>query len=179
MSIYTRIARPYAKAAFEYAAEKKEIVAWNEFLEKAGMIVKDRQIQALLRNPKIDTSAKLNLIINLCNCNDNNEQKNLLAILAKHHRLIVIPYLVSLFKELVEQHDNTVDVMITTAFAFSVEQQKKLQEALKIRLGKTIHIKIVEDKKLIGGVIIQAGDLVIDASVQGKLKRLCKLLNEN
>lgn len=185
MSVYTTIARPYAKAVFEYAVEKNAVAEWGMFLQKAGLVVRDKRIQLLLQNPHIDMNARLNILRDLCRGSENdanannsgNAQNNLLAVLAKFNRLLVIPDLAGLFNELVKQFHNTVDVTVTSAFNFSAEQQKQLQKALEIRLGKQVTIEIVEDKNLIGGAIIRAGDFVIDGSVLGKLKRLRKAVN--
>jgi len=178
MSAYTTIARPYAKAAFEYAVEKNAIADWGFFLKIAGTIVRDRRVHVLLQNPQLDKAAKLKLLTEMCSLvikhNHHKEQNNLLALLAEHNRFFVIPELVGIFNELVKQHDNTVDVLVTSAFAFSTEQQQKLRKALEIRLGKRIKMEVTENKNLIGGAIIRAGDFVIDGSIQSKLKRLRK-----
>lgn len=181
MSAYSTIARPYAKAAFEYAIEKNALAEWGSFLKNAAMVVQDQRIQALLQNPQLDKAAKLKFIAEICALvikhTIDKEQNNLLALLAEHHRLLVLPDLAGLFNTLVKQYDNSVDVTVVSAFAFSTEQQHKLQKALEIRLGKQIKMKLTENKNLIGGAIIRAGDFVIDGSVQSKLIRLRKAVS--
>lgn len=181
MSAYTTIARPYAKAAFEYAVEKNAIAEWEFFLKVAGMIVRDQRMHAVLQNPQLDKTAKLKLLSEMCALivkrNHHKEQNNLLALLAEYNRFFVIPELAGLFNKLVKQHDNTVDVTVTSAFTFSTEQQQKLRKALEIRLGKRIKMEVTENKSLIGGAIIRAGDFVIDGSIQSKLKRLRKAVS--
>ena len=68
------------------------------------------------------------------------------------------------------------EVEVTSAFALEQEQLDKLEKALSERLDRKVRLSALEDKKLIGGAIIRTGDLVIDGSIQGKLKKLSDLI---
>ena len=65
---------------------------------------------------------------------------------------------------------------VTSAFALSDEQQDKLAKVLSARLGREVRLHAAEDATLIGGVVIRAGDLVIDGSIRGKIAKLAEAL---
>lgn len=176
MSVFTTIARPYAKAAFEYAVEKNTIASWGMFFQRMAYVVRDNRVKSLLQNPQIEEKDKLDFIIYLASSEATNDQRNFLAILSKFRRLLALPALAKLYDAYAKQHENMMDVEVTSAFPLSEIQKSNLQKALEIRLGKRISMAILEDKALIGGVIIHAGDFVIDGSTLGKLKRLQKTL---
>ena len=65
---------------------------------------------------------------------------------------------------------------VTSAFALNQEQQDKLAKVLSARLNREVRLHATEDSALISGVVIRAGDLVIDGSVRGKLAKLAEAL---
>lgn len=172
MSAFTTIARPYAKAAFEYAVEQNAIESWKFFLQKMAFVVEDEQVKNLLKNPQIEEKDKLEFIISLAGKEITDAQKNFLAILSQFRKLLVLSELTKLYDDYVKQYENIIDVEVTSAFALTEIQKSNLQQALEIRLNKRIAMTIFEDKTLLGGLIIRADDFVIDGSTLGKLKRL-------
>jgi len=66
---------------------------------------------------------------------------------------------------------------VTSAFELSDAQQKTLAEKLSAKLALDVTLTVNVDSALIGGVIIKAGDLVIDDSVRGKLSKLADAMN--
>ena len=68
------------------------------------------------------------------------------------------------------------DVDVATAFPLDEAQQQSIAAVLKNKLGRDIRITSSEEPALIGGVVIRAGDLVIDSSVQGQLTKLANEL---
>lgn len=176
MADYTTLARPYAKAAFEYAAEKNAIASWGLCLKRASFIVKDERINKLLLNPLLERRDKLDLLVSICDGKLDSEQRNLFALLADFNRLLVVPKIADLFELLVKDHEQMVDVEVTSAFGLDELEKDKLQKALQIRLNKQVSMTLKEDANLIGGAIIRAGDFVIDGSILGKLTKMRKLL---
>jgi F-type H+-transporting ATPase subunit delta len=64
------------------------------------------------------------------------------------------------------------EVLVTSAFELEAKQIQMLTGALAKRLGREVQMSVEVDPELIGGVVIRAGDVVIDASVKGKLREL-------
>lgn len=66
MAELTSLARPYAKAAFDYAKQNDALLEWEEFLSLASRIVADADFTALLKNPNVSSAQKAELLIQLC-----------------------------------------------------------------------------------------------------------------
>ncbi len=175
MTAFTTIARPYAKAAFEYAVEHKQIPIWSDFLQTAAFIVSDKRVTRLLNNPSISYTEKQQFILDLCD-NANAEHKNFIAALAQFLRLNIIPDVAALFDELYKERNKSMEVEVISAFTLDDQQLKRLQQVLAIRLQREVSLKIQIDKSLIGGALIRAGDFVIDGSSRGQLHKLALAL---
>ena len=98
------------------------------------------------------------------------------GILAENKRLALLPEIAALYEELKSQLQNTVDVVVTSAFELSDAQADKLATALKAKLQCDVRVTSEIDESLIGGAIIRAGDLVIDGTVTGKLSKLAEAM---
>ncbi|MBA54342.1 MAG: F0F1 ATP synthase subunit delta [Pseudomonadales bacterium] len=171
------VARPYAKAAFQFADENGALAEWSDMLAFAAAVSTDEAVSSFLNNPKITSAQKAEAFGDLCKDKLNAQGKNFVAMLAQNKRLAALPEIATLFEALKSQKEQSVDVEITSAFALSDEQGNKLAAALKQKLGREVNVTTAEDKALLGGVIIRAGDMVIDGSVRGKLAKLAEKLN--
>ena len=77
-----------------------------------------------------------------------------------------------MFEQKRAEAEGRIEINVTSAFELDGEQSKRISEAMGKRTGRKVTISSVIDKSLIGGVIIRAGDSVIDASIRGRLNRL-------
>lgn len=170
------LARPYAKAAFAFALERKEIAAWADMLQYTSLIVTDPAIASLLENPRVSREQKLELILSLSTKMLDDNRRSFLELLAQNKRLTVLPAIASMFAMLRAEHEQTITVKVDTAFPFNKQKEESLLQALKIRLQKNINLEFRIDESLIGGAIIRADDLVIDGSIRGQLAELEKAL---
>jgi F-type H+-transporting ATPase subunit delta len=82
-----------------------------------------------------------------------------------------------LFEELRAEAEKSMTAEVVSAKALTPEQEAKISQALKARLGRDITLVTSVDESLLGGAIIHAGDLVIDGSALGKLNRLANAIN--
>ncbi|MDY6919767.1 MAG: F0F1 ATP synthase subunit delta [Pseudomonadota bacterium] len=171
------VARPYAKAAFQYADEHGALSEWSDMLAFTAAVAAEPTVAAYLQNPKITSAEKAKGFAELCQDKLNDAGKNFVTLLAQNKRLEALPEIAALYEELKSQKEQSVDVEITSAFTLTDEQANKLASALKQKLGRDVNVSTAEDQSLLGGVIIRAGDLVIDGSVRGKLAKLADKLN--
>jgi F-type H+-transporting ATPase subunit delta len=177
MAELTTIARPYAKAAFQFADEAGALTQWSAMLNFAATVAADPSVARLLSNPKITADQKAKDFLQLCSDQLSPQVRNFVALLASNKRLQALPAIAALFEELKSQKEQSVDVEIVSAFALTPDQTGKLAASLKQRLGREVNVTTSIDQSILGGAIIKAGDLVIDGSVQGKLARLAATLN--
>jgi len=175
MSELTTIARPYAKAAFELAVEKGTIESWNDMLFFAGHVASNEQASTILAGLPTATS-QAELFINLCGEQLNEQGQNLVKVMAENGRLIALPEVAHLFSALKADYDKEIDIDVISATPLAAAQQESLVAALEKRFARKVKLNCSEDATVVGGLIIKAGDTVIDGSLRGKLNRLATTL---
>lgn len=176
MAELTTLARPYAKAAFEFAQSHQELTEWSAMLGLASSVSVDETIQQLLRVPRITGAEKADTFVEVCGDKLDAKVQNFIHLLAENDRLLLLPEITELFELYKAEQEKSVDVEVTSAFALNNEQKDKLAKVLSARLSREVRLHATEDSSLIGGVVIRAGDLVIDGSVRGKIAKLAEAL---
>ncbi|MFQ3788670.1 F0F1 ATP synthase subunit delta [Halomonas sp. A29] len=176
MAETSTVARPYARAAFEYAREHEALENWSEWLGKLGQVVAVRDVQKLLSSPSLTPERKVALIVELAEAKIDESVHRFLEALGEKGRLNTLTVIAEQFELLRAEHEKRVEVIVVSAYELDDKQQQKLAGALKKRLNREISITTQVDSKLIGGVILRAGDTVIDGSVRGRLNRLSEAL---
>lgn len=176
MAELTTLARPYAKAAFEVAVYAGNLQTWSDMLGLLSSLVRDESVGRVLSSPSLTGEQQAQIVIDLCGDEINQEVRNFIHILAENKRLPLLPEIVSTFDRLKAEQEKTVNVEISTAFPLTGELENKLAKAIKSRLNRDVKIHSEINKSLIGGMVIRAGDLVIDDSVRGKLHRLAEAI---
>jgi len=174
MEDLTEIGRPYAKAVFEFALEKKQIQAWHDFLFNAALMVEDSEVKKLLNNPNVTSEQLLSLFEDVLKTEES--QNNFLKLLEEYHRLNALPAIVKGYENLLDEYHDEQNVFVTTAFILKKEQEQKLIAALEKRFNKKIKLHCKEDKSILGGAILRVNDLVIDYSGKTQLSRLADYL---
>jgi F-type H+-transporting ATPase subunit delta len=168
----TTIARPYAAAAFEVASANKALAPWETFLQSAASIANDAAIQELFASPGLDKALLAELFCNLLQPQLDAEKTNFLRLLAENSRLNALPEMARLFGEARTLAEKKITVSVTSAVALDKNYEAKLVAALTKRLQRDVELHTEVDANLLGGVIVRAGDMVIDGSIRGKLLRL-------
>ncbi|MCO7229935.1 F0F1 ATP synthase subunit delta [Halomonas sp. CnH100-B] len=169
------VARPYAKAAFEYARDHEALDSWSKALGFLSAAVANSDVRRLLGSPKLENDKKVALLSDMLP-EQSTDVSRFLDTLADQGRLMALPFIAEQFEHLRADHEQRVEVLVTSAYELDNQQQTKLANALKKRLNREISITTQVDKALIGGVILRAGDTVIDGSVRGRLNRLSEAL---
>ena len=177
MAEASTIARPYAQAVFDLATGAKKLSEWSKQLGSISAIVNDEQISGLITNPSVESPQLVDLIISIAKDNLDQEGKNFVKVLAENDRLIVISEIATIFDDLKDEAEKTVQAEVVTAFELNDDQKSSLQAALKKRLGCEVEISSRVDESLLGGAVIRAGDMIIDGSVTAQLDRLTSELS--
>lgn len=102
--------------------------------------------------------------------------KNLVKQLAEFDRLEALPEISAIYEALKDEAEDVVEAIVTSAQELSDDEKTAIATALKKRLGRNVKITEVIDESIMGGAIIRAGDLVIDGSIQGRLKNITHAL---
>jgi F-type H+-transporting ATPase subunit delta len=177
MAQLTTLARPYARAAFETAVATNRLGAWSQMLGLLGALVQEERVASFLMVPANSAAQQADTLIDLSGDALDDSVRNFVRVLATNKRLILLGEIVELFEEMKADHERVVDVEVVSAFSMDESAQQKLASALKQRLQRDVKLNTSVDKSLIGGLVVRAGDLVIDGSVRGKLNKLIETMN--
>lgn len=170
MSNALTLARPYARAAFALAREHGRLAPWTNLLGFAATIAADARVQALLGHPKLTLDETLRLLLPGGEIDPNFRQY--LTVLADNRRLPLLPEIAAQYEQLRSEAEHVVNVTVTSATPMAASEVETMTRALKRRFGSEIALTQAVDADLIGGAVIDAGDVVIDGSLRGKLARL-------
>ena len=163
------LARPYARAAFALARDGGNASAWSQALAFAARGAADPQVHSLLGNPQLASADAVGLLV-MDGADEN--MTRFLALLADNRRLPLLPEIAGLFEDLRAEADRIVKARVTAASELPATELETIRAALKKRFGRDVEIETAVDASLIGGAVIDAGDVVIDGSLKGKLARL-------
>jgi F-type H+-transporting ATPase subunit delta len=172
MSQALTLARPYARAAFSLARDAGALAGWSDALGFAARVAADPQVASLLGNPKLTTANAVELLSPPTVAIDADTFARFIGLLADNRRLSLMPEIAGLFDELRFEAERVVKARVTSATALPAGELETIKAALKKRFGREVDIETAVDEDLIGGAVIDAGDVVIDGSLRGKLGRL-------
>ena len=164
--------RVYARALYEAATEKNRLDAVRE--ELGDFVEAQRQVpelRELLRNPQLDHRLKASALEELLG-GEEELVRNFLLLLAEKNRAGEIEEIAREFERLVAEEEGILDVELTTAVELSDEQAREVIEQIEKASGRKVEATRRVDPDLIGGLVLQAGSLRLDASVRGRLNQL-------
>lgn len=176
MGALTTVARPYAEAVSRLARASNSWTAWSDMLALLAAVSQDAQIAALTEHPEVTREQLLEVLLGVCGDRLNAEGVNLLHLLVENKRLAALPEIARLYEEMRAAAEGVLEVRIVTAYALTPQQLDKLVDRLEDRFGRKVAATQEVDPTLIGGIIIYAGDEVLDASVRGHLAKLAASL---
>ncbi|ROR99041.1 ATP synthase F1 subcomplex delta subunit [Sinobacterium caligoides] len=177
MAELTTLARPYAKAAFEYAIGEGELDQWSTMLALTAAITGEEPVQKLLGSPSLTTAQQAQSFVEVCGDALTDQVKAFINVLSENKRLPLLPEISALFDTLKAEQQMSVDVEVTSAFELDSATTDKLAKALTGTLKREVSMTTAVDSSLIGGVVVRAGDTVIDDSIRGKLSKLAEAMN--
>lgn len=166
------LARPYAEALAKLAAEAHAWGPWSDRLALLAAVAADPQVLALAGNPAVDSGRVAELVLAVCGEQLGGEGANLVKLLAENKRLALAPEIAAQFQVLKAAQEGELTAHITSAYELTAAQMAGLVATLETKFGRKIKATQSTDAELIGGVVIQVGDEVMDASVRGGLEAL-------
>lgn len=177
MSEQITFARPYARAAFELAQSAKRVSAWKHAVDTLAAIVALPDVQTLILDPRVSPMVQAQIIIDAGADAFDAESANLVRLLAENRRLQAAPELALYYESLCDAADGTIEAEAISAYPLDEAQRESLVAALKRRLGKNVNLSTREDPALLAGVVVHAGDLVIDGSLKGRLGQMARAMS--
>jgi F-type H+-transporting ATPase subunit delta len=166
------IARPYARAAYEFAKQHNNVACWESALAVLADVTLHPKMHSMLISPEFTQKHVAEGLISITNEALDDHMRNLIMLLAENNRLLFLPQISLQFRNLRESDENILEAEIKTASPLPADILQKLIAALekKFKAKVVAHTKV--ENTLLGGVQIHIGDHVIDGSIIGKLQRL-------
>lgn len=185
MAELNTIARPYAKAVFDFAIEKdsSSLGSWHDMLFLSSNMVENNVFMQKIENIK-DFNLESKFFIDFLNelKKQNKQQElneneiNFIKILIKNKRLKVLPNVAELFLNYKAEFEKEIDASVVSAVELTKEQKATLIKTLSDRLERTVKLNCSIDETLIAGMLINVGDIVIDNSARGQLSKMSEKL---
>ena len=172
--ISSEVAEPYAQALMSVAQE-------NNLTEQFGQTCRDIEnlmeessdFSDFIANPVVNPEAKKEVLRKVMGEETNPYLVNFLMLLVDKRRIVFLKEIAAQFSALVRKLNNVVLAEITSTQELNDGQKQALVDRVKgITDASDVELKITVDPELIGGVIIKVGSKIIDASVQGQLRRI-------
>jgi F-type H+-transporting ATPase subunit delta len=167
-----RLARPYARAAFDYAQENQQIEQWAKLLKTLAESAAAPAIKEILKNPQYSSEKRCEVVLALGKEILDKSAENFIKVLAANHRLALLPEIYQLFEQLRTAIEKTLQVQVKSAVTLSEAHLVTLTATLKKQFGRDVAIEQTQDPSLLGGFMVYAGDQVIDNSIRGRLESL-------
>ena len=162
--------RVYAKALLEAAGDVAVTVA--DELESLTRLAKEQpgEWRALMA-PEHSAERRVAVIDTIFR-NASPVSRNFLKVLAERGRLEELPAIAAQYRRLVKEQQNELDVRVTTAIELTPDLRARLEERLSASTGKQVRLHATVDPAIIGGLVVQHGDTLIDTSLRGRLEGL-------
>jgi F-type H+-transporting ATPase subunit delta len=164
--------RVYARALYDAAKDQGKVDETREELADFVAAVRDvPELRAILRNPQIDPRAKA-AALDAITGGVHDIVRNFLRLLAEKGRIAEIEEIERELDRMVAREQGQITVELTTAQALSDQEAREIVDQIATASGRPVEATRTVDPDLIGGIVLQAGSLRIDASVRGRLNRL-------
>jgi F-type H+-transporting ATPase subunit delta len=164
--------RIYARALFQAAQEKGNLEAVHAQMQRLRDAVESvDELRALLENPEIESWKKADVLARVAEGSDE-EVVNFLRLIAEKGRAGELPQIVDELDTLVAAAERILDVELTTATELSEQDFGRILGRIEEASGRKVQASRKVDPDLIGGIVLQAGSMRLDASVRGRLERL-------
>ena len=168
------IARVYAESLFEVADEKGKLDEIREELGQfADALESDQELQVFFFSPYFSTAEK-QAGIEKAVSGASEEFTNFLNLLAEKHRMPVVFRMRRAYEELWRERNRKIDVTVTSAVELDPDVVSRIGQEIEKQTGQTVELSSRVDDAILGGLVLQVGNMVLDASIRSRLDKLRK-----
>jgi F-type H+-transporting ATPase subunit delta len=168
------IARVYAEALFEVAKQKGKLDTIRDQLGRvADALERDRELAVFFFSPYFSTAEKRDGIERAI-AGADPELVNFLELLVEKHRMPVIFRIRRRFDELWAEENKRLEVTLTSAVELDPEVVERVGAEIERQTDRTVELHSRVDENVLGGLVLQVGNMVLDASIRNRLEKLRK-----
>jgi len=168
-------AKRHAQAVFQIAVDGNAVEQWRSELETIASALSEPELAAILEDPKIHFSDKVQLI-DKCLPGLSQLALNFVYLLVSRQRLGILEGVVAEYERMADAYNGLEHARVITAIPVDEEDKEKLSQHLATMTGKQIVLATDVDPAIIGGFVARVGDKLIDGSTRAKLEALKKKL---
>jgi F-type H+-transporting ATPase subunit delta len=167
-------ARVYAEALFEVGRDKGKLDALQQQLGQfADAVDRNRELQVFFFSPYLSTAEKQEGIEKAIT-GAEPELVNFLELLVDKHRMTEVFRIRRELDELWKHENRRIDVTVTSAVELDPAVVSKIGEEIQRQTGQEVELASRVDEEILGGVVLQVGNMVLDASIRSRLEKLRK-----
>lgn len=168
------IARVYADALFRAATEEDKLDVIHEQLNQFTEALKEsKDLQLFLFSPYFSSTEKREGLRKTLEGADD-ELLNFLELLAEKHRMPVIFRIQRTFEQMWAKENKRLEVTVTSAVDLDPEISERIGAEIEQQTGQSVQLSSRVDDYILGGLVVQVGNMVLDASVRNRLEKLRK-----
>jgi len=171
----TGAAKRYARAVFELAQQEGSVDEWARRTAKVRELFADPEVAAVLSNPTIAIEQREGFVATAPKLFDD-QATNLARLLIESGRIDEAREIDEEFQRLADDAAGRVRATVTTAVELESEERDRIARELSKRLNREVKLSVVVDPRILGGMKLQYGDRVVDASVATRLEQLRRRL---
>jgi F-type H+-transporting ATPase subunit delta len=177
--ISSEIAEPYAQALMSVAQGHRLADNFADTIRDFSRLLEGSpDLQAFISSPVVNEADQKAVIQRILGNDTNPYFVNFILLLIDKRRLIYLSAIFEQYLALYRKLTNTVLAEVTAASPLTSDQERRIEDDVKQRVGaRAVDLKVVIDPNVLGGVIIKVGSQVFDASLRGQLRRIRLSLN--
>ena len=163
----TSSARRYAEAIFQFHLE-----ACAEQLDLAAELMANDEAERVLDNPSLPVRERQAAVDRALEGRVADPVRRLVDLLVERGKVDLLPRVASEYRRLLNRESGVVSAVVTSAVALNDDEMTAIRDRVQAMTGDTVDLRTAVDPTLIGGLTVQVGDRLLDASVRGRLERL-------
>lgn len=161
----------YAQAIFELALENEQVEQWDQDLRLASDVLQDEEFALFLKHAEVPTERKV-AAIEAVLTETHPLVRNLVSLLVSRSGVDAIGDVQAGYSQLLDEHLGRQRVEVTAAVPLTDDELERINRFVSQLAGRDIIITTRVDENLLGGLIIQIGDRLLDGSTSSALDRM-------
>lgn len=168
-----RVASRYAKSLIDLAKEQNVLEAVkNDIIQFQRIAKQNHSLQTMLKSPVVNNGDKIAVLNKVFNTGFNAMTLSFFAIVVRKNRSAVLESISEAFLQQYNDLNNIISATVKTAQAIDTSVTAEVTQFIEKQSGKKVSLTTVIDPSLIGGLVIQIGDNLYDASISGKINKV-------
>jgi F-type H+-transporting ATPase subunit delta len=170
------VARVYARALFEAAREARAVAPVGRDLgDFVAALAASASLRDVLTDPQIETSAKQRILVEITR-GGHVLVANTLQLLLERGRFGLVAELREAYEALAATEADLIRVEVTSAMELTAAAREKISARVAEAAGRRVELAARVDPDIIGGLVLRVGDVIVDGSVQARIRQLRRRL---